>query len=35
MRPTDGLPQSVAVSIHLEDMHVVGKAVEQGAGEAF
>ena len=22
MRPTDGLPQSVAVSIHLEDMHV-------------
>ena len=29
------LLEAIAVAVHLQDVDVVGKAVEQGSGEAF
>jgi hypothetical protein len=29
------LLQAEAIAVHLQDVHVMGKAVEQGSGEAF
>ena len=35
VRCATALLESVAVAVYLEDVHVIGEAVEQGAGEAF
>ncbi len=29
------LAQPIAVAIHFEDMHMMGQAIQDGAGEAF